>query len=159
MASLIDPPTSGSACELGELCRCQLLVGFAGELREFVDHHAAGWQVDAEGEGLGCEHHPNEPLGETLLDGFFEGGDETGVVARDSALQTVAPCAGVEHGKVGGGKARQSIIGDGTDAIGLARIGIASAGSFERSCGFVTPPPAEDEPDCGEKIMVFEMVE
>ena len=101
MPGRVESPPPGATRELGELRWCELFVGLAGELGELVDHHAASRKIHAQRKCLGGEDHPHEPFCEALLHRLLERRDETCVVARNAALESVTPCARVEHGEVG----------------------------------------------------------
>ena len=103
-----------------------MFVGLAGELGELVDHHAASRKIHAQRKCLGGEDDPHEPFRETLLHRLLECRDETCMVARDTALESIAPCAGVEHGEVGCGRPPRR-------SSAIARIRSASVGVGEAS--------------------------
>ena len=60
LPSVVDPAATGAAGELGVLPRRQPLMVLAGELRQLLDHDRTRRHVDADGEGLGGEHHLHE---------------------------------------------------------------------------------------------------
>ncbi len=58
-----------------------------------LDHHRASRHVDAQGQGLGGEDHPQQAGGEAVLDRLAEGGDQAGVVRRQAGLEAGHPRA------------------------------------------------------------------
>ena len=159
MPGRVESPPPSPARELGELGWCELFVGLAGELGELVDHHAASRKIHAQRKCFGGEDDPHEPFCETLLHRLLECRDETCMVARDTALESIAPCAGVEHGEVGYRQATQALVGDRPDTVGLGGVGEASARPLKLLGGLVAPAPAEDEPDHRQQVVVLEMIE
>ena len=60
VAEVVDPAAAGAAGQLGVLPRRQPLVVLAGELGQLLDHDRTRRHVDADGQGLGGEHHLHE---------------------------------------------------------------------------------------------------
>ena len=101
MALDVDAPPPRPAGELGVLPRGQLDVRLAVELHQPFQHDGAGGHVDAQRQGLGREHGPDQPADEQLLDGLLERRQQPGVVRGDPALQRLAPLPEAEHPEVG----------------------------------------------------------
>ena len=129
VAPFVDAAAAGAAGELRELGRGEQLVVLAGELRQLVDHDAAGRQVDAEGQGLRGEDDPHEPLGEADLDGLLEGRHQAGVVAGDTPFETIEPTGGVEEGEISRVEAGEALLGDRPDPEGLVLVGETDPGT------------------------------
>jgi hypothetical protein len=83
----VDPAPAGPAGQLGVLPRRQVRVVLAVPFVQALDDDRPGRHVDAEGEGLGGEHGPDQPGGEQLLDDLLERRQHPGVMCRNPAPQ------------------------------------------------------------------------
>ena len=76
------------------------VVVLAGELGQLLDHDGARRHVDAHGEGLGGEHHLDQPGGEARLHHLLERRHHAGVVGGDARLEAGQEAAVAEHREV-----------------------------------------------------------
>ena len=155
----VQAPPTGAARELGELAGRQDLVRLAGELRQSVDHHRAGRQVNPEGERLGCIDNLQESHGEELLGDLLEYRDQPGVVGGHPSSQPVGPAIHAQGVQVPWRKPRKAcrhVVAHGPGA-GLVIQG-HSIGQDGVS-GLVTTRPAEDEVDGRKEAMVGQFAE
>ncbi len=100
MAHGVDAPAPGPTGQLLVLPRGEGRGVRAAELGEPLDHHRPGRHVDAEGQGLGGEHHLQQALGEALLDRLAERRHQPGVVGGDARLEGRRPRAVPERAQV-----------------------------------------------------------
>ena len=78
----VDAASAGPPGELRVLPRRQRHVLLAVELHQPLQHHRAGRHVDAQCQGLGGEHRPDQAGGEQLLDRVPEYRQHPGVMGR-----------------------------------------------------------------------------
>ena len=115
----VDAAAAGAAGELGVLPRRDVGVGLAVELLQLLEHDGAGRHVDAEREGLGGEHHLDQPAREELLDDLLERRQQAGVVGGDAALEALQPLPVAEHGEVLVGEVGARVLDDRADLVAL----------------------------------------
>ena len=146
LTDVVDAPPPGPPRELGVLPRRQHLVVVTGELGQLLDHHGPRRHVDADGEGLGGEHHLEQAGGEALLDGLLERRHHPGVVRCDTGLEPGDQLPVAEHGQVGVVQGGQALIDDRPDGLALGGRGEAHTGGG-RPRRLVALVAAEDEED------------
>ena len=122
-------------------------MSFTGELRQLLDDHGPCRHVDPQRQGLGGEHHRNQPLGKTGFHRFLERRHHSGVVGGHTGVQRRPPSIMAKSGEVSVTEASQVMVGNGVDASPMLRAGEAKPGVHTGPYGVVTPCPAENEVD------------
>ena len=93
----------------------------ARELRQLFDHDRASRHVDADGEGLGGEHHLEQASDEAPLDRLLERRHHAGMVRRDAGVELGEELAVSEHGEIGLIEAAEAIVDYLFDRLALDR--------------------------------------
>ena len=102
-------------------------MALAGELRQLLDDHRPRGHVDAEREGLGGEHHLDQPGRERLFHRFLHRRHHPGVVGGEAGFEPGEPAARSAAPRGRRRRARRS------SRSAIARISARSAGSVRRS--------------------------
>jgi len=132
--------------------------GSAGpaELVEPLDDHGSGGHVDAEREGLGGEHHLQQPGGEALLHRLPERRHQPGVVGRHAVFEALQPLAVPEDLQVVGCQSGGVDLGDAPHHLALALIGQAQPVPQALTHRVVAGGSGEDEHDGRQQVVVVE---
>ena len=152
MAVIIDAAPPCPTGQLRELGRSEEIVSVAGVFGEFLDHHGAGGHVDPECEGLGGEHHPDQPGDEAFLDRLLEGRDHAGMVRRHPGLEGGQPVVVLEDPQVLVGEVGDMVLGDLADAVALLGCGEREPHPHAGPDGVIACRPAEDEIESREHV-------
>ena len=106
----VDAAPAGAAGQLGVLPRRQRHMLLAVELHQPFEHDRAGGHVDAQRQGLGGEHRPDQAGGEQFLDGVPERRQHPGVVGGQTAQQPLAPLVVAQHRQIGVGEVAAAVL-------------------------------------------------
>ena len=90
VADGVDAAPTGTTGELREFSGSQAHVTSAVELLEFLDHHATGRHIDAQGQRFRGEHHLDQTFFEQSFDYLAKQSDHAGVVRSEAFFQREA---------------------------------------------------------------------
>ena len=117
----IDAPPSRAPRQLGVLAGCEIGVGVAVELRQFLQHHTARWHVDAQSQGFGGKHGSDQAFLKEFLDHLFECRQHARVVSGNAAGEHVHPGVKTEQRQIGSRQVRTAGLGDDPNLFGFGR--------------------------------------
>ena len=147
VAHCVDAPAARPTCELAVLARGERGGVRAAELGEPLDHHGARRHVDAQGQGLGGEHHLEQPLRKAPLDRLAEGRHQAGVVRRHPGFECCRPLPVAQGPQVVVGQALHRLLDQSPDPGPLGIRGESNAVLEALSGGVVAGRTREDEGD------------
>ena len=153
---LVDPPPPRSPGELRVLAGCEQLVPLARELPQVLDHHGFRRHVDAEGEGLGGEHHLDQPLLEQPLHRLLEHRQHPRVMRGDPRGQGLPQLEVAEGGELFLLDPRHLRVGELEDPVALRVGGQPDPRLHEVAHARVAARAAEHEVDGGEHALLVE---
>ncbi len=158
-AALVDAAPARPPGELRVLPRREQLVALPLPLREALDRHRAGRHVDAKRQRLGGEHHPDQPLGEQLLDRLLEQRQHAGVVAGDAPPQRLGQLLVAERVQVGRVERGDLEVDELADLGLLRRAGEPHPGGAALGQGLVAAGAGEDEVDRRQQPLALQQVD
>jgi hypothetical protein len=147
---------SGQLCVLP--CR-EGNTGLAVEFLELLEHDGACGHVDAESQRFGGENDFDEFALKEFFDNLFERGQEPGVVGSDTSLEPFEPFPVTQDTEVFIEKGSAAFVHNLANFFAFRGVRQANTGLDALPHGLVTPRPAEDEENRGQKLTLSEHVD